>query len=205
MTNIKNKLLSLTPSAIKHLKSILEDSPETNMAVKLGVKNGGCAGMAYTMDYIDEVRDTDECIEIDGIKLVIDPKAILFLLGTEMDYQKSTLNSGFIFNNPNQTDACGCGESVTLVEADIPVDFNKEGSIFPLNFASLFSRKALTPSLKSSDWPAINCRSLSKLSCSSYELSKLSQKAFLIRPSDIGPIASSLASVIVSFSKSLSS
>ena len=129
MKNIKNKLLRLTPSAIKHLKSILEDSPETNMAVKLGVKNGGCAGMAYTMDYIDEVRDTDECIEIDGIKLVIDPKAILFLLGTEMDYQKSTLNSGFIFNNPNQTDACGCGESVTLVEADIPVDFNKEGSI----------------------------------------------------------------------------
>ena len=129
MKNIKNKLLSLTPSAIKQLKSILEDSPETNKAVKLGVKNGGCAGMAYTMDYIDEVRDTDECIEIDGIKLVIDPKAILFLLGTEMDYQKSTLNSGFIFNNPNQTDACGCGESVTLVEADIPVDFNKEGSI----------------------------------------------------------------------------
>ena len=129
MKNIKNKLLSLTPSAIKHLKSILEDSPETNMAVKLGVKNGGCAGMAYTMDYIDEVRDSDECIEIDGIKLVIDPKAILFLLGTEMDYQKSTLNSGFIFNNPNQTDACGCGESVTLVEADIPVDFNKEGFI----------------------------------------------------------------------------
>ena len=99
------------------------------MALKLGVKNGGCAGMAYTMDYIDEVSDTDEFIEIDGIKLVIDPKAILFLLGTEMDYQKSTLNSGFIFNNPNQTDACGCGESVTLVEADIPVDFNKEDSI----------------------------------------------------------------------------
>ena len=129
MKNIKNKLLSLTPSAIKQLKSILEDSPETNKAVKLGVKNGGCAGMAYTMDYIDEVRDTDECIEVDGIKLIIDPKAILFLLGTEMDYQKSTLNSGFIFNNPNQTDACGCGESVTLVEADIPEDFKKEGSI----------------------------------------------------------------------------
>ena len=129
MKNIKNKLLSLTPSAIKQLKSILEDSPETNKAVKLGVKNGGCAGMAYTMDYIDEVRDTDECIEVDGIKLIIDPKAILFLLGTEMDYQESTLNSGFIFNNPNQIDECGCGESVTLVEADIPVDFNKEGSI----------------------------------------------------------------------------
>ena len=126
MNNVKNKLLSLTPNAIKHLKSILEDSPESNKAVKLGVKNGGCAGMAYTMDYIDEVRDTDEYIDIEGIKLVIDPKAILFLLGTEMDYQKSTLNSGFIFNNPNQTDACGCGESVTLVEADVPVEFNEE-------------------------------------------------------------------------------
>ena len=125
MKNLKNKLLSLTPRAIKHLKSILEDSPDTNKSIKLGVKNGGCAGMAYTMDYIDEVNDTDECIDIEGIKLVIDPKAILFLLGTEMDYQKSTLNSGFIFNNPNQTDACGCGESVTLVEADIPVDFDE--------------------------------------------------------------------------------
>ena len=125
MKNLKNKLLSLTPRAIKHLKSILEDSPDTNKSIKLGVKNGGCAGMAYTMDYIDEVNDTDECIDIEGIKLVIDPKAILFLLGTEMDYQKSTLNSGFIFNNPNQTDACGCGESVTLVEADVPVDFDE--------------------------------------------------------------------------------
>jgi iron-sulfur cluster assembly protein len=125
MKNLKNKLLSLTPSAIKHLKSILEDSPSANKAVKLGVKNGGCAGMAYTMDYIDEINETDEYIDVEGIKLVIDPKAILFLLGTEMDYQKSTLNSGFIFNNPNQTDACGCGESVTLVEADIPVDFDE--------------------------------------------------------------------------------
>ena len=125
MKNLKNKLLSLTPSAIKHLKSILEDSPGAKKAIKLGVKNGGCAGMAYTMDYIDEVNETDEYIDIEGIKLVIDPKAILFLLGTEMDYQKSTLNSGFIFNNPNQTDACGCGESVTLVEADIPVDFDE--------------------------------------------------------------------------------
>ena len=125
MKNLKNKLLSLTPSAIKHLKSILEDYPDANKAIKLGVKNGGCAGMAYTMDYIDEINETDEYIDFEGIKLVIDPKAILFLLGTEMDYQKSTLNSGFIFNNPNQTDACGCGESVTLVEADIPVDFDE--------------------------------------------------------------------------------
>jgi len=123
MKNItKNNLLSLTPSAIERLRDINKNSSNDNVAVKLGVKNGGCAGMAYTMDYINEVSQNDEVIKIDDITLVIDPKAILFLLGTEMDYEKSTLNSGFIFNNPNQTDACGCGESVTLVEAEIPVD-----------------------------------------------------------------------------------
>jgi len=123
MKNItKNNLLSLTPSAIERLRDINKSSSSDNVAVKLGVKNGGCAGMAYTMDYINEVSQNDEVIKIDDITLVIDPKAILFLLGTEMDYEKSTLNSGFIFNNPNQTDACGCGESVTLVEAEIPVD-----------------------------------------------------------------------------------
>ena len=123
MKNIaKNNLLSLTPSAIERLRDINKSSSNDNVAVKLGVKNGGCAGMAYTMDYINEVSQNDEVIKIDDITLVIDPKAILFLLGTEMDYEESTLNSGFIFNNPNQTDACGCGESVTLIEAEIPVD-----------------------------------------------------------------------------------
>ena len=123
MKNItKNNLLSLTPSAIERLRDINKSSSSDNVAVKLGVKNGGCAGMAYTMDYINEVSQNDEVIKIDDITLVIDPKAILFLLGTEMDYEESTLNSGFIFNNPNQTDACGCGESVTLVEAEDPVD-----------------------------------------------------------------------------------
>ena len=123
MNNItKNNLLSLTPRAIIRLQDINKNSPDNYAAVKLGVKNGGCAGMAYTMDYINEIGENDEVIKIDDITLVIDPKAILFLLGTEMDYEESTLNSGFIFNNPNQTDACGCGESVTLVEAEIPVE-----------------------------------------------------------------------------------
>jgi iron-sulfur cluster assembly protein len=123
MNNItKNNLLSLTPKAIIRLQDINKNSPDNHAAVKLGVKNGGCAGMAYTMDYINEIGENDEVIKIDDITLVIDPKAILFLLGTEMDYEESTLNSGFIFNNPNQTDACGCGESVTLVEAEIPVE-----------------------------------------------------------------------------------
>ena len=128
MNYAENKLLSLTPSAVEHLKSILKDSPEANNIIKLGVKNAGCAGMAYTMDYVDEVNDNDEYIEVEGVKLVIDPKAILFLIGTEMDYEQSALNSGFVFNNPNQTDACGCGESVTLVEADAPVDFDRDTS-----------------------------------------------------------------------------
>ena len=123
MNNItKNNLLSITPRAIIRLQDINKNSPDNHAAVKLGVKNGGCAGMAYTMDYINEIGENDEVIKIDDITLVIDPKAILFLLGTEMDYEESTLNSGFIFNNPNQTDACGCGESVTLVEAEIPVE-----------------------------------------------------------------------------------
>ncbi len=123
MNNItKNNLLSLTPRAIIRLQDINKNSPDNHAAVKLGVKNGGCAGMAYTMDYINEIGENDEVIKIDDITLAIDPKAILFLLGTEMDYEESTLNSGFIFNNPNQTDACGCGESVTLVEAEIPVE-----------------------------------------------------------------------------------
>ena len=123
MNNItKNNLLSLTPRAIIRLQDINKNSPDNHAAVKLGVKNGGCAGMAYTMDYINEIGENDEVIKIDDITLVIDPKAILFLLGTEMDYEESTLNSGFSFNNPNQTDACGCGESVTLVEAEIPVE-----------------------------------------------------------------------------------
>jgi iron-sulfur cluster assembly protein len=106
----KNNLLTLTPNAIARLRDINTNSSSDHTAVKLGVKNGGCAGMAYTMDYINEIKENDEVVIIDDLTLVIDPKAILFLLGTEMDYEESTLNSGFIFNNP------------TLVEADIPVD-----------------------------------------------------------------------------------
>jgi iron-sulfur cluster assembly protein len=85
--------------------------------VRVGVKNGGCAGMEYTMEYVDSVGPTDEVVEDKGVKLLIDPKAVLFLLGTEMDWKVDKLSSQFVFNNPNQTSACGCGESVLLTPA----------------------------------------------------------------------------------------
>ena len=85
--------------------------------MRVGVKNGGCAGMAYTMEYADAVKPTDEVVEDKGVKILIDPKAVLFLLGTEMDYKTDKLSAQFVFNNPNQTCACGCGESVQLTPA----------------------------------------------------------------------------------------
>ena len=82
--------------------------------VRVGVKNGGCAGMSYTMEYAEQVNPTDEIVEDKGVRLLIDPKAVLFLLGTEMDYKTEKLSTQFVFNNPNQTSACGCGESVAI-------------------------------------------------------------------------------------------
>jgi iron-sulfur cluster assembly protein len=83
-------------------------------AVRVGVKNGGCAGMAYTMEYAEKINPLDEVIEDRGVRILIDPKAVMFLLGTEMDYKIDKLSAQFVFNNPNQTAACGCGESVQL-------------------------------------------------------------------------------------------
>ena len=85
----------------------------------VGVKNGGCAGQSYTVEYAHEVRPTDEVVEDKGVKILVDPKAVLFLLGTEMDYKADKMQSQFIFNNPNQTGACGCGESVQLKAAKV--------------------------------------------------------------------------------------
>ena len=124
--NAKQNLIKITSEALKRLKSLLNESEEDVKAIKLGVKNGGCAGMAYTMDYVEEIIDSEESIKIEGINIIIDNSAILFLLGTELDYEETKLNSGFVFNNPNQTDACGCGESVTLEQAEIPVELQNE-------------------------------------------------------------------------------
>ncbi|CAI8359382.1 MAG: Fe-S cluster assembly scaffold SufA [Rhizobiales bacterium TMED143] len=112
------KAISLTDRAADRIKDIMARAETPKIGVRLGVKNGGCAGMEYTMDYADMRDPLDEVVEDKGVMILIEPKAVLFLLGTQMDYEEGVMSSGFIFNNPNQTDACGCGESVTIVPAD---------------------------------------------------------------------------------------
>ena len=112
------KAISLTDRAAERIKHIMSRAETPKIGVRLGVKNGGCAGMEYTMDYADSRDPLDEVVEDKGVTILIEPKAVLFLLGTEMDYEEGVMSSGFIFNNPNQTDACGCGESVTIVPAN---------------------------------------------------------------------------------------
>jgi iron-sulfur cluster assembly protein len=109
--------MRLTEAAAVRIKSILANADRTIAGVRIGVKNAGCAGMSYTMEYAEAVAATDEVVEDKGVKLLIDPKAVLFLLGTEMDFKIEKMSSGFVFNNPNQTSACGCGESVALTPA----------------------------------------------------------------------------------------
>jgi iron-sulfur cluster assembly protein len=111
------KVMTLTDAAAERVKTIMAKAKNTVVALRVGVKNGGCAGMEYTMEWAEHKKPLDEVVEDRGVKLFIDPKAILFLLGTEMDYKESMLKSGFVFNNPNQTSACGCGESVMLKPA----------------------------------------------------------------------------------------
>lgn len=110
------KVMTLTDSAARRISQIMAKKPDV-VALKLGVSKGGCAGMEYKMDWATEIGRLDEVVEEKGIKLLIDPMAIMYLLGAEMDYQEDKLSSGFVFNNPNQQSACGCGESVELVAA----------------------------------------------------------------------------------------
>ena len=112
------QMLTLTDAAAERLRALAAESGQGIEGVRIGVKNGGCAGMEYTMTYAQERKPHDEVIEDKGVKLLIDPTAIIFLLGTEMDYKSDRMRSGFVFNNPNQTSACGCGESVSLKPAD---------------------------------------------------------------------------------------
>ncbi|MCH8240356.1 MAG: Fe-S cluster assembly scaffold SufA [Proteobacteria bacterium] len=108
------KILTLTDAAAERITQVIASSEKPVAGVRVGVKNAGCAGMEYTLEFIENADPQDDVVEDKGAKLFIDPKAILFLLGTNMDYQVDKLSSGFVFQNPNQTDACGCGESVAI-------------------------------------------------------------------------------------------
>jgi iron-sulfur cluster assembly protein len=107
-------VIKLTDAAAERIKYVMANAVKPVVGVRVGVKNGGCAGMTYTMDYAEMVQPSDEVVEDKGVRVLIDPKAILFLIGTEMDYKTEKLSAQFVFNNPNQTSACGCGESVQL-------------------------------------------------------------------------------------------
>ena len=105
-----SNFLSISKSAANHIRKIMEDG--TGKALRIGLKKGGCAGMEYTMEYVNEISDSDEIVEVDGAKVVIAPTAQMFLFGTEIDYESGLLESGFKFNNPNVSETCGCGESI---------------------------------------------------------------------------------------------
>jgi iron-sulfur cluster assembly protein len=109
--------MRLSDAAAVRIKEIMAKAERPFAGVRVGVKNGGCAGMSYTMEYADKINPADEVIEDKGIMLMIDPKAVMFLLGTEMDYKVGKLSAQFVFNNPNQTSTCGCGESVLITPA----------------------------------------------------------------------------------------
>lgn len=113
-------ILTLTPSAVDRVEEIVANKGGDALGIRVGVKNGGCAGMEYTVDLASEAIAGDDKVEAGTAAVFIDPKAMLFLLGTEMDYEVTKLRSGFVFKNPNQTSACGCGESVTLMPAEMP-------------------------------------------------------------------------------------
>jgi iron-sulfur cluster assembly protein len=114
----KFKVMTLTDAAAERVKSIIARADKPIAGLRVGVKNGGCAGMSYTMEYAESISPLDEVVEDKGVTVLIDPKAVLFLLGTVMDFQTTKLSSGFVFNNPNQTSACGCGESVAITPAN---------------------------------------------------------------------------------------
>ncbi|HWP24785.1 MAG TPA: iron-sulfur cluster assembly accessory protein [Xanthobacteraceae bacterium] len=111
------QVMRLSDAAATRIKELIAKSDRPIAGVRVGVKNGGCAGMSYTLEYAETVNPADEVVEDKGVKLLIDPKAVMFLLGTEMDYRVDKLSAQFVFNNPNQAAACGCGESVLLTPA----------------------------------------------------------------------------------------
>ncbi|MBK8008759.1 MAG: iron-sulfur cluster assembly accessory protein [Rhizobiales bacterium] len=109
--------MTVTDAAASRVRDLILRAEKPVAGVRVGVKNGGCAGMSYTMDLAETVERGDEVVDVNGLKVLIDPKAVLFLLGTTMDFTVDKMSAKFVFRNPNETSACGCGESVTIVPA----------------------------------------------------------------------------------------
>ena len=116
------KVVTLTDAAAARVKEIMARADKPYAGLRVGVKNGGCAGSEYIFEYAAEKAPLDEVVEDKDVTILIDAKAVLFLIGTEIDYETTRLSSKFVFNNPNETDACGCGESVTIQPAAEALD-----------------------------------------------------------------------------------
>ena len=111
------KVVTLTEAAANRVREIMDRADQAYAGLRVGVKNGGCAGQEYVLEYAEAANPLDEVVEDKGVRILIEPKAVLFLIGTEVDYEVTKLASKFVFRNPNETDACGCGESVTIIPA----------------------------------------------------------------------------------------
>ena len=111
---MSQQVIKLSDNAASRIKEIMSKADNSAIGVRVGVKSGGCAGMSYMMEYAKEVKKNEEVIEDKGVKVFIDPSAIMYLLGTEMDYKKEEYSSQFVFKNPNETERCGCGESFKI-------------------------------------------------------------------------------------------
>ena len=111
---MNKQIIKLSDNAATRIKEIMSSADSNAIAVRVGVKSGGCAGLSYVMEYAEDIKPNEEIIDQKGVKVLIDPKAIMYLLGTEMDYKKEKFSSQFIFKNPNETERCGCGESFKI-------------------------------------------------------------------------------------------
>ncbi|RAK69031.1 HesB/IscA family protein [Phenylobacterium kunshanense] len=111
------KVVTLTEAAAARVREIMSKAEKPYAGLRVGVKNGGCAGQEYVLEYAEDAHPLDEVVEDKGVTILVEPKAVLFLLGTEIDYEVNRLSAKFVFRNPNETDACGCGESVTIEPA----------------------------------------------------------------------------------------
>ena len=111
---MNKQIISLSTNAANRIKEIMASAEKSSIGVRVSVKSGGCAGMSYVMEYTKEINPNDELIEEKGVKVFVDSAAVMYLLGTEMDYKKEELSSSFVFNNPNETERCGCGESFKI-------------------------------------------------------------------------------------------